>query len=94
MGYIRLEPEGQFEPVPCPWCGFVENLEVSITGNWECDSCKREFWITPMRFYSGEPPVLLHDRNGKPIGWQLPLSYLALFAYDAEVEGDADQSGS
>jgi hypothetical protein len=87
-----MEPEGAFEETPCPHCGFVENLEASIVGLWQCESCDQEFWITPMRFYSGEPPKLLSDKDGKPVGYQLPLSYLAIFPNDYIGDGNAEQS--
>lgn len=92
MGYIRLEPEGAFEEVACPHCGHVENLEVSILGDWNCEACDQVFWITPMRFYSGKPPVLLYDRDGHPVGYQLPLSFLALFPSEA-TEGPTGSNG-
>jgi len=88
MGYISIEPEGSFDMVSCPHCGYQENLEVSITGNWECESCKGEFWITPMRFFTGKPIKMVYDKDGRAVGYQLPISYLAFFPSQPDSAAD------
>lgn len=80
--YMAIENGEAFEPVVCPHCGHTEMLDVSIRGNWDCEECGNEFWITPMRFYSGKPLKAVKDADGNVIGYQLPLSYLALFPTD------------
>ena len=89
---LHVSTGGGFEPVPCPHCGYVEMLDANITGNWDCENCGDEFWITPMRFYSGKPLELIHDRDGRPVGYQLPLSYLSLFPTEQTRSSDENRN--
>lgn len=40
---------GNYIPTKCPTCGFIENLDREIDGNWECPICDTEYFIFYVR---------------------------------------------
>lgn len=52
------EVESDYAPTACPFCGEIENLDISIVGNWECPSCDREYFIANYRVVSPSEDVL------------------------------------
>lgn len=52
MGKIRTtmaNVNGNYIPTKCPSCGFVENLDREIEGNWECPICETEYFVFYVR---------------------------------------------
>lgn len=59
--------------VHCPFCGHIENLDWQIEDNWECEGCKREFFITPCRMITAGIPTMPRDGRERytPIAIQI-----------------------
>lgn len=48
--------DARFLPLACPHCGSVENLSLDVEGYWDCDVCKRGFWISFARVITEDEP--------------------------------------
>ena len=58
---IEFHDNDGFGVVHCPFCGHGENLASEIEDNWTCESCGKEFWITPARIISPGIPTFVTD---------------------------------